>query len=51
MLFGFKKFQCYLIGSLVIVYTDHSAHEHLLSKKDAKTYEVDFAFVRMRLLD
>ena len=36
MIFGFDKFRPYLIGSHVIVYVDHSALKHLLSKKDAK---------------
>ena len=36
MIFGFEKFRPYLIGSHVIVYTDHSTLKHLLSKKDAK---------------
>jgi len=36
MIFGFEKFGPYLIRSHVIVYTDHSALKHLLSKKDAK---------------
>jgi len=36
VIFSFEKFRPYLIGSLVIAYTDHSALKHLLSKKDAK---------------
>jgi len=36
VIFGFEKFRPYLIGSHVIIYTDYSALEHLLSKKDAK---------------
>jgi len=35
VIFGFEKFRPYLIGSYVIVYTDHFALKHLLSKKDA----------------
>jgi len=35
MIFGFEKFRPYLIRSRVIVYTNHSALKHLLSKKDA----------------
>jgi len=36
VIFSFEKFRPYLIGSHVIVYTDHSAFKHLLSKKNAK---------------
>jgi len=36
VIFALEKFRAYLIGSHVIVYTDHSALKHLLSKKDAK---------------
>jgi RNase H-like domain found in reverse transcriptase len=31
-----NKFRSYLIGSKVIVYTDHASIKFLLSKKDAK---------------
>ncbi|XP_073153025.1 uncharacterized protein [Henckelia pumila] len=33
---SFDKFRSYLIGSKVIVYTDHAAIRYLFSKKDAK---------------
>jgi len=36
VIFSFEKFRPYLIGSHVIIYTDHSALKHLLFKKDAK---------------
>ena len=36
VVFTFDKFRSYLILSKVIVYTDHSALRHLLSKSDAK---------------
>jgi len=36
VIFGFEKFRPYLIALYVIVYTDHFAFKHLLSKKDAK---------------
>ncbi|CAN6679116.1 unnamed protein product [Malus baccata var. baccata] len=36
VVFALDKFRSYLIGSKVIVYTDHSALKYLLSKKDAK---------------
>ena len=36
IMFSFDKFQPYLIGNKVIVYTDHSAIKYLMTKKDAK---------------
>ncbi|CAO2822820.1 unnamed protein product [Amaranthus hypochondriacus] len=36
VVFAMEKFRSYLIGSKVIVHTDHSALKHLLAKKDAK---------------
>jgi hypothetical protein len=36
VVFALEKFRAYLLGSHVIVYTDHSALRHLLAKKDAK---------------
>jgi len=36
VIFRFEKFRPHLIGSHVIVYTDHSALKHFLSKKGAK---------------
>jgi len=36
VVFALEKFRLYLIGSKVIVYTDHSALRYLLMKKDAK---------------
>lgn len=36
MVFPLDKFRSYLIGSKVIIYTNHSAVKHLMSKKDAK---------------
>ncbi|XP_020250927.1 uncharacterized protein LOC109828314 [Asparagus officinalis] len=36
VVFAFDKFRSYLVGSKVIVYTDHSAIKYLLSKQDAK---------------
>lgn len=34
--FAFEKFRSYLVGSKVIVHTDHAALRYLLAKKDAK---------------
>jgi len=36
VVFSFEKLRPYLIGSHVIVLTDHAALKHLLLKKDAK---------------
>ena len=37
VVFAFDKFRSYLIGSNVIVFTDHSALKYLLTKKKAKS--------------
>ena len=36
VIFALDKFRSYLIGSKVIVYTDHAALRYLLTKKDTK---------------
>ena len=36
IVFAFEKFRSYLVGSKVIVQTDHAALKYLLTKKDAK---------------
>ncbi|KAL2486661.1 RNA-directed DNA polymerase [Abeliophyllum distichum] len=36
VVFAFEKFQSYLIGSKVIVHTDHATLKYLFAKKDAK---------------
>ncbi|KAL4319623.1 hypothetical protein GQ457_18G014050 [Hibiscus cannabinus] len=36
VVFAFEKFRSYLIGTKVIVHTDHSAINYLVTKKDAK---------------
>jgi hypothetical protein len=36
IIFALEKFRSYLIGSKVIVFTDHAALRYLFSKKDAK---------------
>ena len=35
-MFAFDKFRSYLVGSKVIIYTDHSALKYLLSKQETK---------------
>ena len=37
VVFAFEKFLSYLLGTRVIVHTDHSALRYLMAKKDAKT--------------
>ena len=36
VVFAFEKFRSYLLGTRVIVHTDHSAMRYLMAKKDAK---------------
>ena len=36
IVFAINKFRSYLVGSKVIVYSDHAAIRYLMSKKDAK---------------
>ena len=36
IVYGFEKFRSYLIGSRVIVYTDHAAIKYLVTKKESK---------------
>ncbi|KAL1194512.1 putative mitochondrial protein [Cardamine amara subsp. amara] len=36
VVFAFEKFRLYLVGSKVVVHTDHSALKYLMQKKDSK---------------
>ena len=36
MVFACEKFRPYILGSYVIIYTDHAAIKYLMAKKDAK---------------
>ena len=36
VVFALKKFRAYVLGSKIIVHTDHAALKYLLSKKEAK---------------
>ncbi|XP_070003292.1 uncharacterized protein [Nicotiana sylvestris] len=38
VVFAFDKFRSYLIGSKVIVYTDHAALRYLIEKKESKSH-------------
>ncbi|RVX07057.1 Retrovirus-related Pol polyprotein from transposon 17.6 [Vitis vinifera] len=37
VVFALDKFHAYLVGSFIVVFTDHSALKYLLTKQDAKT--------------
>ena len=37
VVFALEKFHSYLLGTRVIVHTDHSALRYLMAKKDAKS--------------
>jgi hypothetical protein len=36
VVFAIEKFRSYLVGAMVIVYTDHATLKYLLMEKDAK---------------
>lgn len=36
IVYSFEKFRSYLLGTKVVVFTDHAAIRYLMSKKDAK---------------
>jgi hypothetical protein len=38
VVFAIEKFRSYLVGTKVIVYTDHDTLKYLLMKKDAKPH-------------
>jgi hypothetical protein len=38
VVFAIEKFRSYLVGTNVIVYTDHASLKNLLAKKDAKPW-------------
>lgn len=38
VLFAFVRFRSYMVGSKVIVHTDHSALKYILSKKESKLH-------------
>ena len=50
MIFALEKFRSYLIGSKVVVFTDHAALKYLLTKRGFKTpiAEMDLALARVR---
>ena len=38
IVFALEKFRSYLMGTSIIIFTDHAALRYLLSKKDAKAH-------------
>ena len=36
MVFAYEKFRPYILGSHVVIHTDHAAIKYLMAKKDAK---------------
>lgn len=38
VVFAFDKFRFYLIGSKVIIYTDHAILRYLIAKKESKSH-------------
>ena len=47
IVFALDKFRSYLLGSKVIIYTDHSALKYLLTKKDSKARFVSVVVTRV----
>ena len=45
IVFACEKFRPYILGSHVIVHTDHAAIKHLMAKKDAKPRLIKWALL------
>ena len=45
VVFSFDKFRPYLIGNIVIVFTNHSAIKYLMTKKDVKPRLIHWVFL------
>ena len=45
IVYAFDKFRQYLIGSKVVVYTEHAALKYLMSKQDAKPKLIRWALL------
>ena len=45
VIFAFDKFRSYLLGSKVVVYTDHAALRYLMNKKDSKPRLLRWVFL------
>ena len=37
IVYAFDKFRAYLVGLIIIIFTDHSTLKYILTKQDAKT--------------
>ncbi|RVW58669.1 Retrovirus-related Pol polyprotein from transposon opus [Vitis vinifera] len=52
VVFALDKFRAYLVGSFIVVFTDHSALKYLLTKQDAKARLIDgFSCLRIQSSD
>ena len=45
VVFPLEKFRSYLLGTKVVVYSDHAALRHLMNKKDAKSRLIRWALL------
>ena len=45
VIFAFDKFRSYLLGSKVVVYTNHAALRYLMNKKDSKPRLIRWVFL------
>ena len=50
VVFAIDKFRYYLVGAKVIIYTDHAALKHLLTKKDAKSRLIRWILLLQNLI-
>ena len=46
IIFAFEKFRSYILGSHVIVHTDHGTIKYLMEKKDAKPRSYGFCYYK-----
>ena len=48
-MFGCEKLRPYILGSHVIIHTDHAAIKYLMAKKDVKTKTYQMGIVAARV--